>query len=112
MMITLVLSSNMKRMLKDNVLVRKPTGIETSGNLNYLLTDKTGTLTKGELDVTSFISGDLKIYKNELEIKKTKLHEIIYNSIILNNESTISNNEVIGGNATDKSLIKFFKYKK
>ena len=111
MMITLVLSSNMKRMLKDNVLVRKPTGIETSGNLNYLLTDKTGTLTKGELDVTSFISGDLKIYKNELEIKKTKLHEIIYNSIILNNESTISNNEVIGGNATDKSLIKFFKYK-
>lgn len=111
MMITLVLSSNMKRMLKDNVLVRKPTGIETSGNLNYLLTDKTGTLTKGELEVTSFVSGDLKIYKNELEIKKTKLHSIIYTSIILNNESTISNNEIIGGNATDKSLIKFFKYK-
>jgi len=111
MMITLVLSSNMKRMLKDNVLVRKPTGIETSGNLNYLLTDKTGTLTKGELEVTSFISGDLKIYKNEHEIKRTKLHDIIYNSIILNNESTISNNEILGGNSTDKSLIKFFKYK-
>jgi len=111
MMITLVLSSNMKRMLKDNVLVRKPTGIETSGNLNYLLTDKTGTLTKGKLEVTSFVTADLKIYKNETEIKKTKLYDILYNSIILNNESTISNNEVIGGNATDKSLIKFFKFK-
>ncbi|MBE6156805.1 MAG: calcium-translocating P-type ATPase, PMCA-type [Firmicutes bacterium] len=111
MMITLVLSSNMKRMLKDNVLVRKPTGIETSGNLNYLLTDKTGTLTKGELEVTSFVSGDLKIYKNEAEIKKTKLHDILYKSIILNNESTISNNKIIGGNATDKALICFFKFK-
>ena len=30
MMITLVLSSNMKRMLKDNVLVRKLIGIETA----------------------------------------------------------------------------------
>lgn len=111
MMITLVLSSNMKRMLKDNVLVRKPTGIETSGNINFLLTDKTGTLTKGNLDVTSFISGDLKVYKNESDIiKKTNLYDILYNSIILNNESTISNNEIIGGNATDKSLIKFFKY--
>jgi len=111
MMITLVLSSNMKRMLKDNVLVRRPTGIETSGNLNFLLTDKTGTLTKGELEVISFISSDLKIYKNESEINKTKIYDILYNSIILNNESTIVNNEIIGGNSTDKSLIKFLKYK-
>lgn len=111
MMITLVLSSNMKRMLKDNVLVRKPTGIETSGNLNYLLTDKTGTLTKGELEVTHFISGDLKIHKNENDIKRTKIYDVIYNSIILNNESVISNNNVIGGNSTDKALIKYLKYK-
>ena len=41
-MITLVLSSNMKRMVKDNVLVRKMTGIETAGNLNILYTDRTG----------------------------------------------------------------------
>jgi len=46
MMITLVLSSNVKRMLKNNVLVRKMIGIETAGNLNILFTDKTGTLTK------------------------------------------------------------------
>ena len=36
---------------------------------------------------------------------------MLYNSIILNNESTVSNNEIIGGNATDKSLIKFLKIK-
>ena len=55
MMITLVLSSNMKRLVKDNVLVRKMVGIETAGNINYLLTDKTGTITVGKLKMTSFI---------------------------------------------------------
>ena len=44
MMITLVLSSNMKRLLKRNVLVRKLVGIETAGSLNILFTDKTGTV--------------------------------------------------------------------
>ncbi len=111
MMITLVLSSNMKRMLKDNVLVRKPTGIETSGSINYLLTDKTGTLTKGELEVTSFVSSDLRIWKNDNELRKTKIYNEIYNSLILNNESTISDGNIIGGNSTDKALIKFLKMK-
>ena len=62
MMITLVLSSNMKRMVKDNVLVRKMMGIETSGSLNLLFTDKTGTLTKGKLEVIRFITPSLKEY--------------------------------------------------
>jgi len=56
MMITVVLSANMRRMLKDNVFVRKLVGIETAGSLNILFTDKTGTLTRGKLDVTHFVS--------------------------------------------------------
>ena len=56
MMITLVLSSNMRRMLKNNVLVRKLTGIETAGSLNILFTDKTGTLTKVKLEVIVIIN--------------------------------------------------------
>ena len=111
MMITLVLSSNMKRMLKDNVLVRKPTGIETSGNIEYLITDKTGTLTKGELEVISFVSSDLRKYNNKKDIEKLLIYNDIYNSIILNNESSIVDNKIIGGNSTDKSLIKFLDIK-
>ncbi len=111
MMITLVLSSNMKRMLKDNVLVRKLTGIETSGSLNYLLTDKTGTLTKGKLEVTQLVTGDYKVYKSEQDLQKSKIIDDIYNAIILNNESTISDGNVIGGNNTDKALIQFLKIK-
>ena len=107
MMITLVLSSNMKKMLKDNVLVRKLVGIETSGSLNVLLTDKTGTLTKGVLKVTEFVTPDLKIYKSNLDLKKSANYEILYSSFFYNNASIISDDNIIGGNSTDRALLKF-----
>ena len=107
MMITLVLSSNMKKMLKDNVLVRKLVGIETSGSLNVLLTDKTGTLTKGVLKVTEFVTPDLKVYKSNLDLKKSVNYEIIYSSFFYNNASIISDDNIIGGNSTDRALLKF-----
>ncbi len=114
MMITLVLSSNMKRMLKNNVLVRKLTGIETAGSINILFTDKTGTLTYGNLEVTSFINGDLKEYKTIADFSNNKYLDIVKKSIIYNNSSTYDRerDEIIGGNATDKSLIKFVKEEK
>ncbi|MDO4962963.1 MAG: calcium-translocating P-type ATPase, PMCA-type [bacterium] len=110
MMITLVLSSNMKRMLKDNVLVRKLVGIETSGNINILFTDKTGTLTKGKLELKKIISGSLNEYKNEVELaKKNKYYNIVKLSCIGNNSSSYDDNKIIGGNITDRSILKFFK---
>lgn len=111
MMVTLVLSSNMKRMLKNNILVRKLVGIETAGSLNILFTDKTGTLTKGNLEAVGFISGNLKNYHDELElINEKKLHEIVKTSIIYNNACSIDENKmIIGGNTTDKALLNFIK---
>lgn len=114
MMITLVLSSNMKRMLKNNVLVRKLVGIETSGNLNILFTDKTGTLTKGKLEVISLVTGNLKNYSSLEEIHNTKYKQDLIDNLIYNNESIYEekNNKVIGGNITDKSILEFSKIKK
>ena len=110
MMITLVLSSNMKRMLKNNVLVRKLIGIETAGSLNILFTDKTGTLTKGKLDVIGLITGNNKVFNNELELfNYKKYHEIVKKSIIYNTNSTRNNNEIVGGNATEKALLAFIQ---
>jgi len=63
MMITVVLSSNMKRMMKSGVLVRRLVGIETAGSVDLLFTDKTGTLTTGNLTVTSFVTAD-SIYES------------------------------------------------
>lgn len=110
MMITLVLSSNMKKMLKSNVMVRKMTGIETAGNLNILFTDKTGTLTKGKMEMIFFLGSDLRKYQNEKELKyNKKYYNIIKKSILYNNASTYSNDrkKIIGGNITDQAILKF-----
>lgn len=108
MMLTLVLSSNMKRMLKDNVLVRKLMGIETSGCLNILFTDKTGTLTKGKLEVTNFVDGNLKEYTYE-NLIKSKLSRIVKISCTVNNSSNFDGDKIVGGNITDKAILNFIK---
>ena len=107
MMITLVLSSNMKRLVKDNVLVKKMVGIETSGNMNFLLTDKTGTITEGKLNVASYISCDLISYTN-LDNIPDKYKSYIVDSIKYNISCEISNRKVVGGNETDKAITTFF----
>ena len=109
MMITLVLSSNMKTMLKNNVLVRKLMGIETAGNINILFTDKTGTLTNGKLEVVGILSSSLE----EIDIKKLNSHmkELFMDSLSVNNESVYDtkNNKIIGGNITDKAILNYVK---
>ena len=108
MMITLVLSSNMRRMLKSNVLVRKLVGIETAGSINVLLTDKTGTLTKGKLEVSEIITADNIHYKNRNMLKQNeKYYEEVYTSLYYNNDSKFDGKEVIGGNGTDRACLKF-----
>ena len=112
MMITLVLSSNMKRMLKDNVLVRKLVGIETAGSLNILFTDKTGTLTKGNLEVVGILTGDKKQYYSNIELRNNpKYYNIVKKSIIYNNASSYDevSKKIIGGNITDRALLEFIK---
>lgn len=111
-MITVVLSSNMKRMVKDNVLVRKLVGIETAGSLNILFTDKTGTLTRGKLDVITFIDGENSMYEDLYDLKeKEALWKYIYVSSVFNNGSKPghdgSDQVAIGGNTTDRALLNF-----
>ena len=108
-MITLVLSSNVKRMLKDNVLVRKLHGIETAGSINILFSDKTGTITKGNLEVTHFLNSDLKKYDNIDKIENN-LKEIVLISLVYNNASYYDN-KIIGGNITDRAILKFTNVK-
>lgn len=111
MMVALVLSTNMKKMIKKNILVKKMVGIETAGSLNVLLTDKTGTLTNGKLSVYGIINYQDKLFNNDVELYKyPKYYNIVGNSIVLNNDAVISDNKIINGNSTDKALISFMNY--
>lgn len=111
MMVTLVLSSNMKRLLKNNVLVRKLVGIESSGSLNILFTDKTGTITEGKLKMIKGVTYSGKEYKSVNDLNKD-LKKIVNISLICNNDSEFVNGEIIGGNSTDAAIRKFVKDEK
>ena len=108
MMITLVLSTNSKKMLKNKVLVRKMVGIETAGSLNILFTDKTGTITNGKMEVISILDGSLNEYTNINELLPS-YRQVLIDSIIYNNDSEYDSttNKIIGGNITDKALLSF-----
>ena len=108
LMISLVLMQNTSKMLDHNVLVRKAEGIETAGSLNILFSDKTGTITKGMLEVVDFFTAD----GSSIEISKLsdhgKIKELVDLAIGKNTQSMFdASHKVIGGNATDQALMKF-----
>jgi len=107
MMITVVLSTNMKHMLKDNVLVRKLGGIETAGSMNILFTDKTGTLTNGKLEVVGVVTGDGNFQDVDKFDKRCRLSGILGTVLCYNTQSDISKGRAVGGNSTDRILLEF-----
>lgn len=108
LMISLVLMQNTSKMLDHNVLVRKAEGIETAGSLNILFSDKTGTITKGMLEVVDFFTADGSSIPIPELGKHTKIKEMLDLAIGKNTQSLFdASHKVIGGNATDQALMKF-----
>ncbi len=107
MMIAVVLSSNIKRMVRDNVLVRKPVGIESAGSMNLLFTDKTGTLTEGKMSVAAIVCGDANMCTDLSSLKKysPSIAQSYALSCLYNTQSELSGGTCIGGNFTERALI-------
>lgn len=110
LMIALVSALNMNKMLKDNVLVRKIVGIETAGSLNILFSDKTGTITKGQLEAVTFIDGESKEY-GSYDSVVGELGKVLSLCVKQNTDAVVSEEEnslkVIGGNATERAILSY-----
>lgn len=108
MMITVVLSANMKKMISENVLVKKLVGIETAGSLNILFTDKTGTITEGEPKCERLVCEGGE-YKSPRDLK---CHKGIYKYLCLsaqyNTDVTVHEGKIDGGNSTDRAIYEWF----
>lgn len=100
MMITVVLSSNMKKMMKNGVLVRKLVGIETSGSIRILFTDKTGTITSGKLQVTEVFSLS-GTYDSKKQLQK---HPALLDAL---SRASCACASTLHGNATDIAIEQF-----
>lgn len=94
MSVTLSLALNMRRMLKNNNLVRKMHACETMGAINVICTDKTGTLTQNRMSVA----------ETNFEFSKIIAEAIAVNTTAhLNHGADGSVNSV--GNPTESALL-------
>ena len=113
MMIAVVLSSNIRRMVRDQVLVRKPAGLEAAGSMNILFTDKTGTLTAGKLSVACFLTAEGEhAGVRSLAHRAPLLFERLALAAHANSGAVRGEGEngpiALGGNSTDRALLTAF----
>ena len=108
MMICVVLSSNMKRMLKDQILVKKMVGIETAGSMNLLFCDKTGTLTKGVQSVEGVVLLDGEWIQDYSKLSREKVFTYLVDNAVYNTDCQFVDGKIAGSNATDRAIVSYF----
>jgi P-type Ca2+ transporter type 2C len=113
--LTIVLALGMQRILKQKSLVKKLVAAETLGSVSIILTDKTGTLTEGHMQVAKFLSADQefavqaheKLESGQLE----KEHDLMLKISLLCSSAKIENPEEnlsqlrIIGDPTESALL-------
>ncbi len=114
--VTMILTIGMQRILKHQGLVRKLISAETLGSTTLICTDKTGTVTEGEMRVTTVITSQHKLdllaspWKNieaDKEIEKLLAVSLLCNDAIVTDLTKSREDWEIIGSPTEKALLLF-----
>ena len=100
MMNSLVQSMNTESMYKKNILVSHKAAFSDSAYMNILFSDKTGTITEGNLSLVEFISGDGSVSDKIIDSE-------FIEAITLNNLAKVSEGKAIGSNNMDRALLTY-----
>ena len=100
MMNSLVQSMNTESMYKKNILVSHKAAFSDSAYMNVLFSDKTGTITQGNLSLVEFITGAGNLTDS---INSSEFMD----AITLNNLAKVSEGKAIGSNNMDRALLTY-----
>jgi P-type Ca2+ transporter type 2C len=95
--ITISLSIGSKRLLKRNVLIRKLYAVETLGSVSFICTDKTGTLTRNEMEV------------REVWVPGNEKHKHSFLKAIHLNHTVIEKGDDLFGDPTEVALVLYLQ---
>ena len=102
LIVKLVTKQNVSTMEKFNILAKNTGKIPELAYVNLICTDKTGTLTTGEMTSTVMINGKCQDIFN----KESSLNELIDLNICMNNSAVFdSNGNITGGNSIDRAVL-------
>ncbi|WP_049895687.1 calcium-translocating P-type ATPase, PMCA-type [Halopiger xanaduensis] len=100
--VTLTLALGVRQMSKENALVRRLPAVEALGAVDVVCTDKTGTLTKGQMTVSRLWVNDTVIDVHESEKgDRSEREELLLRIGALCNDATLED----GGDPTERALL-------